>query len=313
MNSTFSLASGPKIGEIDPNTGRPVLIRHIRRSYLMAAQHLLSRFTAVQRSESTVAWQFTDKLPRALTRMMCWEMLLIQLGQNPLDLRTLYRESVAVTQHDWFALVGVLEIFKGTAPRSTRSIETRGEADECETEWVQKTTWEYAPSVEIIGKKGHAFSDAVRAAVKQGRIKLERKTPIAGMRHCVRDEVETSSAFHTALRQQCDSSPTSAAYNFIQAFQEADMKRFTPMLHTAVRMNAHQATLDDFVEGVSKRLTAMQHMEFQEHGYLWRAFCCVLSSFSKSDWEGALNYFVAFDAKDATVLPASFLIVGEDA
>lgn len=312
MSATFSLNCGPKIGEIDPITDRPVLVRHIRRSYLMAAQHLLGRFVAIQRSESTVAWQFTDKLPRAISRMICWEMLLIQLGHNPLELGALHLESVAVTQHDWLVLAGVLEIFKGTSPQSKRAIETCGEADECRTEWVQKTTWDFSPSVEIIGKHGENFAEAVRAAVKQGRIKLGRKTPIAGLMHCVRDESEAAIAFHTALRLQCDSSPTMAAYHFIHTFEEADSKRFARMLHAAIRMNADKTTLNDFVEGVSKRMTAMQHLEFQDHGYLWRSFCCILSSFSKADWEGAVNYLVSFGAKDATVLPVDFLKASEE-
>lgn len=311
MKSTFSLAALSKVlkvGDIDPGTGRAVMAKGIWRSYLLAAQHLLTCFEAVPRSENTVSWQFKSKVPRASSRQICWEKLLIELKHNPVDVGDMYRDVVLVTQDDWMVLVGVLEMFTAINPISTRSIRTRGEADECVTDWVQKTTWDFAPSVEITSGVNRTFAQAVHNAVLQGRIKLARKTGIAGLSHCVRDESDAATAFHTALRKSCDSSPTSAAWNFMRAFTDKDWERFTPRLHTAVRMAAGETSHEAFSAVVAARMKDMDHMAFHDHGYLWKAFCGVLASMNPEDWEAACSYFVAWEVKDAAPLPEGFVL-----
>lgn len=315
MKSTFptaALTSAFKVGDIDPVTGRHVVTRTIRRSCLLAAQHLLTCFKAVRHSENNVRWEFTGALSRATSRQMCWEMLLIGLKHQPTDVRQMHSEAVEVTQDDWMVLVGVREMFRAINPRSTRSIRTLGEADECVTDWVQKTTWEFAPCVEIGSSANHTFAQAVHNAVLRGRIKLNRQTGIAGLTHCVRDESDASTAFHTALRKCCDSSATSAAWNFMRGFTDKEWTLFTPKLHAAIRMAAGETSGEAFSDSLSLCMNDMDHMQFHDHGYLWKAFCGVLSSMSADDWQSACSYFVAWEVKDATALPAGFFLKAQE-
>lgn len=306
MRTTHSSHVAPKVGDIDPITGRSVLTRRMMHLEVLTAKHLISKFVPVELSAKSIAWQFNDELPRASNKQRCFEILLINKGHNPYEVVCLYKQWREVTEHHWMALAGVLELFQATTPKSSNAIETLGEADECITKWAHRTSWLFAPSKEILGTDSQLFEDALRSAVKNGLISIGPKRSVAGLHLCAQHDDEVLLVFKQTLSEKCDSNASSAVMNLMRTFGVEEEKRLKQAIHKALRMNTEPKTFEDFLDGFSQAMNDLSHMGFHKHDDRWKAFCCMLNAFSKTDWETVCFAFVAFDKNLAFDVPKGF-------